>query len=72
MAIPFVKHRRGRFLHTYVPRMYSSYYPATWHGNASYGLAKEMAKMSWQGPGFLLASDDDALLLHAAVDTAEP
>src|SRR4029453_3625044 len=31
-AIPFVKHRRGPYLHTFVPRMYSSFFPATWAG----------------------------------------
>ena len=68
MTIPFVKHRRGRYLHNYIPRMYSGYFPATWHGNAFYGFAKEMATMSWQGPVFLVAAEDGALLLHAVVD----
>jgi hypothetical protein len=68
MAIPFVKHRRGRYLHTYIPRMYSSYFPATWQGNSYYGLAKEMATMWWQGPVFLVTANDEALLLHAAVE----
>jgi hypothetical protein len=69
MAIPFVKHRRGRYLHSYVPRMYSSYFPAVWHGNTYYGLAKEMATLWWQGPIFLITAKSDTLLLHAAVES---
>ncbi len=68
MAIPFVKHRRGRPLHIYIPRMYSSYFPAIWHGNTYYGFAKEMATMWWQGPIFLITGKSGALLLHAAVE----
>ncbi len=68
LAIPFVKHRHGRYLHTFIPRMYSSYFPAVWHGNTYYGLAKEMATMWWQGPVFLATASSDALLLHAAVE----
>jgi hypothetical protein len=69
MAIPFVKHQRGRYLHTYIPRMYSSYFPAIWNGNVHYGFSKAMAKMSWQGPVFMLTTADDALLLHISVET---
>jgi hypothetical protein len=72
MAIPFVKHRRGRYLHTFIPRMYSSYFPAIWHGNTYYGLAKEMASMRWQGAVFLATASDDRLLLHAAVEARGP
>lgn len=72
LAIPFVKHRRGRYLHTYIPRMYTGYFPALWHGNAYYGLAKEMATMWWQGPIFLITANTDALLLHAAVEATGP
>jgi hypothetical protein len=68
LAIPFVKHRRGRYLHIYIPRMYTSYFPAIWHGNTYYGLAKEMATMWWQGPVFLITGKGDVLLLHAAVE----
>jgi hypothetical protein len=70
MAIPFVKHRRGQYLHTFIPRMYSSYFPAVWHGNTYYGLAKEMAAMWWQGPVFLATASSHALLLHAAVESS--
>ena len=68
MAIPFITHRGGQNLHTYIPRMYSSYFPAIWHGNTFYGFAKEMATMWWQGPVFLITAKSDALLLHAAVE----
>lgn len=70
LAIPFVKHRRGRNLHTFVPRMYSSFFPATWAGNAHYGLAKEMATMRWQGPLFVIATPDGTMVLHASVEPA--
>src|SRR5882724_1686714 len=43
IVVPFVRYRGGRHLHSYVPRMYSSYFPAVWHGNAHYGFSKEMA-----------------------------
>jgi hypothetical protein len=68
-AIPFVKYRQRHCLHTYVARMYSSYSPATWIGNAYYGFSKEMAKMWWQGPIFLITTEEGVLLLHAAVET---
>lgn len=67
LAIPFVKHRASRHLHTYIPRMYSSYFPPTWSGNAHYGFAKEMASLRWQGSVFLITTDE-TLLLHAAVE----
>ena len=69
MAIPFVKHRRGPYLHTFVARMYSSYFPATWNGNVHYGFSKEMAKMRWQGPVFTLTTEHDTPLLHIGVES---
>ena len=45
LAVPFVKHRQGRYLHTYVPRIYSSNWPAVWDGNVNYGLGKRMGTM---------------------------
>jgi hypothetical protein len=69
-AIPFVKHRRGHNLHTFVPRMYSTFFPATWAGNAHYGLGKEMAIMRWQGPLFVISTADGALAFHASVESA--
>src|SRR5215470_2719046 len=68
LAVPFVRHRQGRYLHTYVPRIYSSYWPVVWAGNVNYGLAKRMGTMGPEGPFFLLRSEDGALLLHAAVE----
>ncbi len=70
LAIPFVRHRHGRHLHVHVPRMYSSYFPATWNGNAHYGFGKAMARMEWRGPVFLMTNETDDLLLHAAVEPA--
>jgi len=71
LAIPFVRHRRGNHLHTYVPRMYSSYLPAVWSGNVNYGLAKRSATMRWQGPFFVLTTDAGSLVLHIAVETQQ-
>lgn len=68
VAIPFVRHRGGRYLHTYVPRMYSSYFPAVWTGNSLYGLGKRAGTITVEGPFFILTADDGAVLLHAAVE----
>lgn len=68
IVVPFVHHRGGRHLYSYVPRMYSSYFPAVWHGNAHYGFSKEMARMRWQGTVFLATREDGSLLLHAAAE----
>ena len=70
LAIPFVEHRRGRSLHIFVPRMYSSFFPATWAGNAHYGLAKAMATMHWHGPRFSIATPDGATPFQACVEAA--
>jgi hypothetical protein len=69
LAIPFVRHNDEGRLHTYIPRMYSNHLPATWTGNTFYGFGKEVAKMWWQGPVFMLTREDDALLLHAAIES---
>ena len=53
---------------TFVPRMYSSFYPATWAGNAHYGLAKEMATMQRQGARVVAATPDGAPLIEAACE----
>jgi len=68
-AIPFVTHRRGRYLHTYIPRIYSSYFPPLWHGNAHFGFSKQMASMRWHGPMFVLTSEDEVLLVHAVIES---
>ncbi|HUE29528.1 MAG TPA: hypothetical protein VMR79_01565, partial [Verrucomicrobiae bacterium] len=70
IVVPFVQHHRGRHLHSYVPRMYASYFPSVWHGNANYGFSKEMARMGWQGPVFLLTRENGSLLLHAETEPA--
>jgi hypothetical protein len=70
MAIPFVKHRRGQHLHTFVPLMCSSYFPATWAGNAHYGFAKRMATMRWEDSLFVMTKPQGALLLHISVEPA--
>jgi hypothetical protein len=62
LAVPFVKHRQGQRLHTFVPRMYSSFYPATWAGNAHYGLGKEMATMSREATRFVVAAQGRQLV----------
>jgi len=72
ICIPFVKHRDGTLLQTYMVRMYSSYTIATWNGNLHYGFSKEMARLRWQGPLYVVTTEDDRLLLHAAVDAAGP
>jgi len=71
LAVPCVRHRGGRRLHLYVPRMYSSYFPSTWNGRQLYGYGKRMGRMRWQGPMFLLTSEDGELLLHASVATSK-
>jgi hypothetical protein len=68
MAIPFVIHRRGRYLHTYIARMFSSAPASVFVGNTYYGFAKSLATMRWQGPIFLVTGAGGALLLHAAVE----
>lgn len=68
LAIPFVRHRRGAYLHTFVPRMYASFFPAMWAGNAHYGLAKEMASMQSDGSRFVIATPAGAALFHASVE----
>jgi hypothetical protein len=70
LAIPFVRHRRGRNLHTFMARMYSSYFPATWAGNAHYGLAKEMASMWWEGAVFVVGAAHGATRFRGCVEPA--
>jgi hypothetical protein len=65
IVVPFVQHGGGPHLHNWVPRMYSSYFPAVWHGNAHYGFAKELARMRWHGPIFLATREEGSLLMHA-------
>jgi hypothetical protein len=68
VAIPFVKHRRGRYLHTHVPRMFSSSPSAIWNGNASYGLGKRMAALTSRGAFRILTDEGGKALLHMVVE----
>lgn len=72
MAVPFVRHRGGRFLHTYLPRMVCSYFPATWVGNAYYGFGKRMGSMGWEGRIFAVCDEAGALWFHAHVGEHAP
>jgi len=68
LAVPFVRHRLGRRVHTWVPRMISSYFPATWAGNEYYGLGKQMGRVRRDRDLVLLSDERDRLLLHAVVE----
>lgn len=67
VAIPYVAHRAGRYLHTFVARMCSSWAPVVWDGSARFGYAKELADMRWDGAQFVLTAPDGSLRWHAAV-----
>jgi hypothetical protein len=67
-AIPYVVRRGERYLHAYVARMYSSWAPVGWDGNARFGYAKERADMRWDGDLFTATADDGSLRWHAAVE----
>ncbi len=72
MMIPFVRHRRRRNLHIYVPRMYASYPPAVWAGNENFGFAKELANIAQNGHVLVVTGDDGRLRLEAGFEpTAE-
>jgi hypothetical protein len=57
-------------MHTYIARMYSSYFPAVWNGNVHYGFAKQLARMWQAGRDFVAVTEDGAPLLHAEVEAA--
>jgi hypothetical protein len=65
LAIPFVKHRRGTNLHVLVARMYASFFPAIWAGNAHYGFGKRMATMRVDGARYDVTMPDGTRLAHA-------
>jgi hypothetical protein len=67
ITVPFVRHGRDRRLHTYIPRMYSSYFPAVWTGNMHYGFGKQMGHMQREGAAVLLRGDDDRPRLRVEV-----
>src|SRR5882724_2942985 len=69
IAVPFVRHGPNRELHIYIPRIYSSYFPAVWNGNVHYGFAKKLARI-WQEGAALVVGEDGAPLLRADVEPA--
>jgi len=70
VAIPFVIRGADPALHVYVPRMYSSYAPATWAGNAHYGFGKETAAMRSDDSTFVITDEQGALVFHAMTEPA--
>jgi hypothetical protein len=68
VAVPCVRHRRRRDLYTYVPRMVSSYFPATWTGNEYYGLGKQMGHVVRDAGLILLTDEADRLSLHVVCE----
>jgi len=70
IGLPFVKHRRGHHLHTYIPRMYAGNPASVWDGNVRYGLSKQLAEMRWWGSTFVLTTEQGTPLFHAVVETA--
>jgi hypothetical protein len=70
MMVPFVKHRQGRHVHIYVPRMYASYFPAVWSGNLNFGFAKQLATISRHGHVLLVTGEGGVPLLEADVEPA--
>ncbi|MCW5891226.1 MAG: hypothetical protein KIT14_11830 [bacterium] len=72
LAVPFVRHREGRYRHLFFPRMCSSYFPAVADGNLHYGLAKRLAHMEWRPPIFWMTDEAGRLLFHATVEPTGP
>lgn len=56
MAVPYVRHRSGRYLHTYMARMFSGVPTSVFVGNLYYGFNKSLACMGWEGPLFTVTS----------------
>ena len=72
VAIPYVRFGGGPHLHTYVPRMYSSAYPAVRDANVHYGFRKELARLEQYGGIAALTTPAGALLWQAALEPAGP
>jgi hypothetical protein len=68
LLVPNVELGASSRLHTLVARMYSSYFPAVWSGNAHYGFAKELARMRWRGTEFSLTSPGGRVAVRAVVE----
>jgi hypothetical protein len=68
VAVPFVRHRRDAGLHTYIPRMYSSFFPAVWNGNTHYGFGKELGHMERDGGGIVVHGGDGRPRLRLEVE----
>ena len=75
VAIPFVTRRDGHALHLYMVRMYASYPPAVWAGNAYFGFSKELAGVRWDGASCVVTRGGDPLLradVECSGDVADP
>lgn len=68
LLVPNVRLGASAELHTFVARMYSSYFPAVWSGNTHYGFAKELASMRWRGSEFSLTPPGGMVAVRAIVE----
>ena len=66
--IPYVKHVAGRYLHCYAQRMYASYHPVVWTGNAHWGLAKKQATMWWHEALYVVMDTTGRALIEAMAE----
>lgn len=67
VLVPFVRHRAGRLLHVFAPRMYSGDARATWSGNAHYGFGKRPGAISRLGRSLAVTDRDGALVMSLTV-----
>lgn len=67
MVVPYVRHRNGRYLHTYIVRMFSGVPASVFVGNTSYGFAKLLACMRWRESTFIVSSLAGQMLAHAHI-----
>jgi hypothetical protein len=52
--------------------MYASYFPAVADGNNHYGYTKELCRLGWEGPIYVVSREDGRLILHADTEPAGP